>query len=370
MSLAVRLRQEITRYAPRDRGLLREFQREQFGAQARQLDEEHFEWLFNRNPWQPSEGPQLWICKKDGKVVGQQAGVPFHLKVGRRYCRASWAIDLMVDPRWRLRGVGPALSEVYTASNEITVGLGISDAAHKAFLRAGWLDLGTVPLYVRPLDVNRMPKGRFPGDGGHAWVGRMANPVVRLFDMVGGTCARWKGAILRPVEQFDERVDALWDAVCGRYAVIARRDFRGLHWRFDALPDRHDYRRFCLMEGDTLRGYAVIRMAICHGAAAGIVVDYLAAPEWLRPLFARGVEYLRNAGAAAVYCTTLGPGVGAWTHPLGFVRRESGVRLMVRLSEAVRTLSRAVANARHWFITLADSDADYHHHQRAEGRSS
>jgi hypothetical protein len=111
-------------------------------------------------------------------------------------------------------------------------------------------------------------------------------------------------------------------------------------------------------------------MAIFHGAAVGIVVDYLAAPEWLRPLFARGVEYLRNVGAAAVYCTTLGPGVGAWTHPLGFIRSESGLRLMVRLSEAAQTLSRAVANARHWFITLADGDADYQRRQSDEGRSS
>jgi hypothetical protein len=43
---------------------------------------------------------------------------------------------------------------------------------------------------------------------------------------------------------------------------------------------------------------------------------------------------------------------------------------MVRLGEALRTLSRAVANARHWFITLADSDADYQRRWRAEGRSS
>ena len=62
--------------------------------------------------------------------------------------------------------------------------------------------------------------------------------------------------------------------------------------------------------------------------------------------------------------------VGVWTHPLGLVRRESGVRLIVRLGEAARTLSRAVANARHGSITLADSDADYQHRQRAEGRSS
>jgi hypothetical protein len=79
-------------------------------------------------------------------------------------------------------------------------------------------------------------------------------------------------------------------------------------------------------------GHAVIRMAVCHGAAAAIIVDYLASPEWLRPLFARGVEYLRNVGAAAVYCTTLGPGVGAWTRPLGFIRRESTLRLMGQVS--------------------------------------
>ena len=359
MAYASKIKQQISRYVPADRAALVEFQQRMFGPGAFQSDEDQFRWLFEDNPYRPAEGPEFWLCKKDGKVVGQQAGIPFELKVGARCYRASWAIDLIVDPRWRLRGVGPVLSETYTERNALIAGMGISDLAYKAFLRAGWKDLGDLPLYVRPLDVPRMLKNRPSSNPLAHVVAKAAHPLVRLADAAGEGAARWRNAVLEPIERFDVRVDGLWAAARERYAVIARRDYQALRWRFDMLPDPSRYERFYLMEEGRLRGYAVVCVGRRHGAMAGIIVDYLAMADWARPLFARCVEHLRRAGSAAVYCTTLNRHAERELYPLGFVRRESGSHFMIRLGSGPGPDVDTVATARNWFITLADSDADF-----------
>lgn len=361
MTYAAKVQQQITRYTPEDRPALVRFQREVFGPDALQLNEDHFEWLFERNPYRRAGRPQFWICKKDEEVVGQQGGVPFELKVDRQYLRASWAIDLMVHPRWRLRGVGPALSENYVATNEVTLGLGITDAAYKAFLRAGWMDLGSIPLYVRPLDVRRMLEGRSSGDRPACLAGMAGRPLVRLTDAACEAYARCRGVTIEHVDRFDERVDALWPEAAREYAVLARRDLRSLKWRFDAVPRSTDYQRLYLLERDRLRGYAVVRMGARHGATAGIIIDYLSTIEYAAPLFARCVEHLRAAGAAAVYCCTLNHRARARMRAVGFVPRESGVHFMARLGEAGTPLPHKIANRRDWLVTTADSDRDHHH---------
>src|SRR5690606_14971012 len=80
-------------------------------------------------PCRDSRGPTLWLCKRDGIVVGQQASIPVMLKVGDLQYRAAWGMDLMVRTEWRLRGVAPALSAAYEDSAEITLGAAMSEAA-------------------------------------------------------------------------------------------------------------------------------------------------------------------------------------------------------------------------------------------------
>ena len=369
MTYAARLQQRVLRYTREDRRALIEFQQRTFGPAARQLDERHFKWLFEDNPFNSPDGPQIWVCRSNGSIIGQQAGIPFDLKVGGQYRSASWAIDLMVRPEWRLRGVGAVLSETYVASNDITVGLGISDQAHRAFLRAGWTDMGTVPLYIRPLDASWILKARPSSGSLLRSASAFAAPVLALWDAASEGCTRLRGAALRPVERFDERVDALWAEASGDYTTVARRDCRSLRWRFDALADTGRYERLYLFDGEKLRGYAVVRMAARYGEPVGMIVDYLSGADWLTPLFASSLVYLRRAGAAAVYCTTLNHRADFCLRALGFVRRESSVRFMVRLGRRGSALSEIVSNPRNWFVTAADSDKDHPQADQRPGRT-
>src|SRR6185295_9946757 len=63
---------------------------------------------------------------------------------------------------------------------------------------------------------------------------------------------------LVPIEQFDERADAVWQHASPSYRVLARRDARWLSWRFDGAPDAEKLIRFYLERGGRPVGYVVL----------------------------------------------------------------------------------------------------------------
>ncbi|HEX6568575.1 MAG TPA: GNAT family N-acetyltransferase, partial [Acidimicrobiales bacterium] len=156
MTVPARLRVGIRRYRPGDAADLAEFQHRTFGPGTRQVDRARDAWLFDRNPCRSGgDERDVWICRRDDAVVGQQAEIPFVLRVGRDEHLAAWGIDLMVDEAWRLRGVGPALVATQLDERPIVCGLNMSDQGFALYEGLGFTDLGVVPVYLRALDLRR-----------------------------------------------------------------------------------------------------------------------------------------------------------------------------------------------------------------------
>jgi GNAT superfamily N-acetyltransferase len=335
------------------------------GQDSRQASREWLRWLAD-NPEQDGNEPQAWLCRRDGAIVGSQSGVPFRLKEGQRIISASWAVDLMVEPEWRLRGVGPVLSEALVQSFELVAALGISDNAHRAFLRGGWRDLGVLPNYIRPGDIAW--SARQAGlDGGRAVAaGALARVALALSRLGCGLVARAMRTELRLVPRFDQRVDQVWRAAAARYAVMAVRDHRTLAWRFDAVPNADRCTRYYLMQGGRVRAYAVTRLDTMRGRRVLVIVDYLASPGWVLPLLARVFALPEARDSAAIICQTLSPGNDLAFHAAGFIRvgTDGGPRALVpTASTPFRFMvfeggraERPAFNRRQWFATTGDSD--------------
>ena len=59
------------------------FQLRPFEAGSRQVDAVRAAWLFDRNPCRTDDATRdMWVCRRDGAIVGQQAEIPFDLRVG------------------------------------------------------------------------------------------------------------------------------------------------------------------------------------------------------------------------------------------------------------------------------------------------
>lgn len=357
MSYAREIAESVAPYQPADKAALREFQQEYFGPASRQCDDEFCDWLHERNPHRRQDEPVLWLCKRDGAVVGQQASIPVLLKVGDLQYRACWGIDLMVHRHWRLKGVGPALFAAYERTGEASLGLGIDDAAYRVCRRAGWTDMGSLSLFVRALDPQacaaalQAPKlltkvaPRLLVSGSARVIGRVAGALTRV--------------CLDPTPAFDERVDRVWIRASRDFPVLVKRDFVSVRWRFDEVPYRGSYERYYLTRRGQIIGYAVVRLEKWHGRFVGRLVDYLTERRWLAPLFALVIEELNAKGAVAVFVEQLYAGAQNVLRSLGCLRVRASKRFMFNVRDRASPLAVALSRADGWFITPSDSDFDH-----------
>jgi GNAT superfamily N-acetyltransferase len=356
-----RFRVGIARYQPGtdDPDELAAWWLETFGAVW--LDGERNAWLYEQNPCIGDDGPGPWLCRRDGRIVGQQGEVPFDLQVGSTLRRAVWAVDLSVDEAWRLRGVGPALIATLLEHNSIACMLDLSDEGYAAFLGAGCVDLGSLPVYRRPLD----PRRALQMAGVPATVRRLgpvAVPALRLADALTGALLRLAGARLVPVERFDHRVDDVWAAVHEAYPVLARRDLAALAWRIDERPDRDRLQRYYLVRRGRTIGYVVLRPTVSSGEPAVVVVDYLAPPRWVTPMLLLAGRVARRAGAVALSVKTRNPRADRALRTTGFVRRrldhDQERRIMVHCAEAPEVAA-VLHDPDAWFFTSTDSNLEH-----------
>lgn len=361
-----RYRVGITRHRPDDEGEASELAAwwlDRFGAGW--LAPERNAWLYERNPCLGPDGPGPWVCRRGGRIVGQQGEVPFDLSVGGELRPAVWAVDLEVDEDHRLRGVGPALIATLLEARPIVAMVDLSEEGHAAFTGAGCADLGTVPVYRRPLDLRRaMGSGSAP-----AALRRLgpALPVLslalRLADGLAGAATRLAGARLVPVDRFDERSDEVWEAASPSHPVLARRDLAALAWRIDGRPDAARLRRYYLVRRGRAIGYAVLRPTTTGGSVveSAVVVDYLAPPRWVAPLLLAACRAARRDGAAALSVKTRTPADRA-LRLAGFVRRslahDRELRLLVHCTEGP-PVADLVGDAEAWFLTSTDSNLEH-----------
>jgi GNAT superfamily N-acetyltransferase len=361
MKVSERYKVGITRYQPGDADELEEFQLEHFGEGSRQVDPARRDWLFHRNPCMDPEGPSLWICRRNGTVVGQEAEIPFDLRIGRDERRAAWAVDLMVDPDWRIKGVGPGLMATMVDQRPISLGLNLSDKGLVAFTRGGWKDMGVVPVYIRPLDAAKaMTVAPVP-----AKVRKLApviGPGLRVADGLAGGALRVAGARLEPVDRFDSRLDEVWAASADHYPVLSHRDLAATGWRLDQRPDADNLRRYYLVRRGTAVGYVVLRPTTSKDQPVVVVADYLAPPRWVPALLLAAGHAARRDGAVAMVVKTRNEQADRGLKAAGFLRREHGndppIKMVVRCEDEPGICA-LVYEPDNWFVTSADSDLEY-----------
>lgn len=364
-SFADRARAGVAPLAAEDRADWIAFQARHHGAEARQADPAWLDWLAS-DPEVSDARLAAWICRRNGAIVGSQGSIPFRLKEGDAVRGAAWAVDLMVEPEWRLRGIGPALTEAMTGSRGLVVALSISEAAYRAYLRGGWRDLGDIPNYVRPHDVGWSVRQAGLHGARAAAATAVVGPALAITRVASSLATRMMGTRLERIDRFDERVDRVWASASKHYPVIAVRDHRALSWRFDAVPDPSQDARHYLIAGGKVRGYVVTRVEPWHDHQMLAIVDYLASPRWVLPLLGHVTSLPEARDTTAITCRTLSPGLDLAFRAAGFIRvaaddrgrpmdRSAGTPLRFMVYQGDQA-ERAAFDRSQWFVTAGDSD--------------
>ena len=321
------------------------------------VDPAYFQWMYRDGPQGPPAPSSLWIGRRGSEIVGQSGGFPIALRVARRDVAGFCSLDLGVKPEARGGGLGARLMEASLAGREVALALELSPAGREIFRRAAWSDLGTLPLWVLPLDASVLLPSRLPGSVRRA-AGLALNATFATFRLAASLQRRTRRLHLESVTRFDERTDRVFEVSADQYPVLARRDSSFLNWRFARFPGRGRYQLFVAVDGDGLVGHCVLRIGMKNGFLAGHLVDYFCAPEWTLAMLARAVAELARQDVKAVYCLHLNPVSTRPLQALGFLRRDSGWPFMVRTAPPQGELRDALADRGGWFLTSADGDVD------------
>ncbi len=345
------------RYDAEERHDVLAFRRGLHGSQTFVADPDYVRWLYEDHP-AAVQGTNLWLHRKEGRVVAQQGALPTPFKVLDRELEAAWAVEGWSTPELATRAVTPLLSEACLARYPVALNLDLPDEnRRRALTQAGWIDLGQVPTFVRVLDSRRFLPHHFRRP---LWrgLGAALDLSLSVLDRLIQARIEHRGVRMYEVDHFDARADELWAQVSPAFPLIARRDQTHLNWRFCDHPVSTRYRKFYFVRDDLVVGYAVLRLEPHGRPAVGHIVDYLCAPQWTWFVLGRCLRFFRRARMAGVLCVHQSPYGERALQQLGFVRKTHGLSLSYRAHDLPAREAALAARQGNWFITAGDGDVD------------
>jgi len=352
-----------------------------FGEELAESSRRRWRWQYLDNPATAPGGPEIWVARDGGTLLGQYASMPVQLRWGDREVRSSWGMDVFLSPAARGRGVGARLFTAWSDHVEVALGLGLTTSSYGLFQKLRYADVGPVPFHYRILDARAVAARRL----GPKWAGvagrlldfgwRLRHPELQRPRRRAATTPRPRDARannerwrihsdsaeddigLAPIARFDARYDALWGRAGAAYAMCVRRDAAYLNWKYVDCP----HRRYDVVEatrGGALAGFAVSRHEDHRGLRLGWIVDLFAHADdhaVRDALIGHLLDGFRRAGVARAQAFSMNAAVGADLARRGFRPGHSPMQFCVR----ARVPSDGVfAATGRWHVMFGDSDMD------------
>ena len=351
---------EVCRRTEAERPALEAMYVDVFGKKAAAESRARWRWQYDENPNCPPEGPEIWVAKEDGRVLGQYATMPVRLKVLDRILGASWGMDVMVGPNLQRKGIGSRLFLYWDQQVEASLGLGLSVSSYTLFKKLNWEDVGPVPCFSAVVDVRALLERRI---GANFTTSAVLAPLVKLFMWIVFPRRRTKNGNLvevrRAAEPFGADYDSLWERVAPAYDFIAERRAHYLEWKYRKVP-HVSYDIFEAHKDGVLTGCIVLRVTERNGAKLALVVDLLAEPDdkaTLGSLLDHAFSWAREHDAARLQTFTFDRRIQARLASKGFMRIASPMQFCVRIhSDHVDELF--FRDTSRWHVSFGDSDQD------------
>ena len=328
----------------------------------------HHEWQCQRSPAGAAIG-SLAREAETGRLIGQVVTIPMRVRLSGKVRIASLSLDPLIDSAYQPGGVLPALlDDVSTLSAEeriaFTYGFPSQASYWPIMEKAGFKNIGAVPLLLKPLNPERLatktahghPPARAASIARRVW--RTAGPTARPEALPGLEIAQ--------VDYFDGSFESFWERAQHQFPVMIVRDPTYLNWRFVDVPQR-EYTAFAARSEGEIRGITVLRAAPLGHFSAGLIAELVveASAEGRaagRLLIDRAYSHFKGqdldllAGLALRHTDEfrLLRSMGFWVCPKFLEPRP--FRLFVRSHEGEGASSRLAYDLNSWFVTMGDFD--------------
>lgn len=321
---------------------------------------ERWRWFNEANPVPFDGGMPAWICLRGNQIVGHFGVLPSVAVVRGQAIPICWGCELIVAPEARQLGVGPLLiiTAARAAQRPFLVA-GLNDASYLIFRGLGFLDGGTIPLYLKVYQPHRLldtlPWSRLMR-------GIVASAVGTARLLTGRRRRRKSTLSLVRLEGFDERFDRWWGSIERAFPCLVRRTSATMTWRYQRHPS-HRYTVVAAMDGQALRGVVIVRHGRSRGLPAGFISELLAHPHdqaAIDSLLWVAQELLTSSSEEQpvfIRCSILHRTFEQALVRAGFLRVPSPTRWMLAPAQGTSILG--VSGRRDdWFLSAGDSDLD------------
>lgn len=302
---------------------------------------ELLDWRFNRNP----HGRGLFSVAEDetGRIVGLIGLVATRLRYRSETWSAFQAIDTVVDPSYRGRGVfvglGTKAQDVTSHGAAVLWGFPNANAAAGWYRHLGWRNFGPVPMLIKPLRTGFALSRIIP------WLRALDLPLVRT--------RRSTAHVYADPYRFQRDAERICDRFGAQLGITVDRTGDWLRWRLMDRPNA-DY-RCCATTGALL----ATRVVDKHGARIAYLMDVLGDPEEALALLQAELAFAAARGAeiALAWCPSSSPTyllyrkAGFWPFParLRPVEINFGGRALLDGASAAE-------DHRRWYVSYLDSD--------------
>lgn len=359
----------VRRYRPEDREQVYALYDAVHGQAMGDKCRTHWVWEYERNPY-VRDHAFIWAAEADGRVVGVHPSIPIMLYARGERRRALWSVDLMTHPDWRGRGIFKALTErLLEESREegITAYLVIPNRNSGPLLRKrGWFDIKTFPVMVKPLRVGPILKKLSWRSLPKAFSGAFRYARGAFGPRVPGAASTDADVRITVATVFDDRFDALFEAVATEYDFMTVRDAEYLNWRYAQCPDQK-HMVFAAERDNALQGFIAVATGVQNGIPTGYIVDFLARPgphreAVLRALAGRALTCFKERRAAAAEVVALPEPYRGVLASCGFAEVPAGRFWSYDLVGHIDPADPLAADFKNpssrWYLSRSDGDSD------------
>ena len=308
-------------------------------------------WRFRSNPHGPA---RFAVASAGDRIVGMIALFATRLRSAGHECLGYQAIDTVVDPSCRGRGLfvkmGERAQDPAALGANVLWGFPNANAAPGWYGRLGWTNFGPAPLLMRPLRSSFI-------------LGRL-HPALRVVDLPLIGRNDQPGEVYADGESFATDADALWQRVAADFGIAVDRGGEWMRWRLFDKPGA-EYRCVGMKSGGDLEALVATKIANKHGGRLCYVMEAIGLSEPARGL----VDLLRaelvraaraGAEAALAWCPKSSPSYRAYRHA-GFWPVPPRIR-PIEINFGARALREQCADTARpgadWYVSFLDSDTN------------
>jgi hypothetical protein len=239
---------------------------------------------------------------------------------------------------------------------------GMNEQSVSLFQQLGFCDGGTIPLYVKVYEPQRLAD-TLPWSPIRRRLTSIAIRVGQSLRKFSFLPAGRESLVVVTLDRFDERFSRWWAGLEPFFPCIVRRSAETMAWRYHGHP-AHNYHILAAVEGEALRGLAVVRRGWSRGMPAGFITELLAHPEdraAMGSLLEHAERWLtedQESRPVFIRCAVHHPAFEQALAKAGFLRAPSPFRWMASCDENQPDL-RELQRQENWFLSTGDSDLDF-----------